>query len=89
MNSVVTLPPHLYERLLRKSRQLDRPPDQVVADLVERYLDEPADRWPAELEALLTRIQARTAAFTSDEIEADITAAAAEAREMRRGRRGA
>lgn len=89
MNSVVTLPNQLYERLLRKSQQLACPPDQVVADLVEQYLDESADRWPDELQALLARVQARTAAFSSDEIEADITAAAAEARELRRGRRAA
>jgi len=69
----------LYERLLHKSQQLACPPDQVVAGLVEQYLDEATDRWPAELQALLARVQARTAAFPSDEIEADIPLAAAEA----------
>jgi len=89
MSSVITLPRQLYERLLHKSQQLACPPDQVVVDLVEQYLDEPTDRWPAELQALLDRVQARTADFPSDEIEADISAAAAEVRELRRGRRAA
>lgn len=44
-------------------------------------------KWRREFEALLTRVQARTATFSSEEIEADITAAAREAEEARRVRR--
>ena len=79
MSSVITLPDHLYERLTSKSRQLKRTPDDVVADLVRRYLSESDDSWQAEFEALLARVHARTAAFSPDEIEADITLTAAEA----------
>lgn len=89
MNSVITLPHQLYERLALKSQQFKRTPDDVVTDLVKRYLNEFDDRWQAEFQALLARVQARTAAFSSDEIEADITLAAAEARELRRARRAA
>jgi predicted DNA-binding protein len=89
MSSVITLPDHLYERLTSKSQQLERTPDDVVADLVRRYLSEPDDSWQAEFEALLARVHARTAAFSSDEMEADITLAAAEAKEARRARRAA
>ena len=89
MNSVINLPSQLYERLTLKSRQLDRTPEEVVADLVQRYLSESDDRWQAEFQALLARVQARTAAFSSDEIESDITMAAAEAKELRRARRAA
>ncbi|MFB0535112.1 MAG: hypothetical protein ACETWR_09035 [Anaerolineae bacterium] len=89
MNSVITLPSQLYERLTLRSRQLNRTPEEVLADLVQQYLSESDDRWQAEFQALLARVQARTAAFSSDEIEADITLAAAEAKELRRARRTA
>ncbi|MBL7065192.1 MAG: hypothetical protein ISS49_13445 [Anaerolineae bacterium] len=89
MRSVITLPSQLYEHLALKSQRLRRTPEEVVTDLVRRYLGGPDDRWLAEFQALLARVQARTAAFSSDEIEADITLAAAEARELRRARRAA
>jgi len=89
MSAVIRLPTSLYERLVQKSRQLERTPENVVADLLQHYLGEADERWQAELQALLTRIQARAAAFPSDEIEADITLASAEARELRRARRPA
>jgi len=89
MRSIITLPSQLYEHLALKSKRLRRTPEEVVTDLVRRYLGEPDDRWLAEFQALLARVQARTAAFSSDEIEADITLAAAEARELRRARRAA
>ena len=82
-NSTITLPGRLYERLARKSRRSERTPEEVVSDLVQRYLSEPDDRWQAEFRALLARVQARTAALSSEEIEADITLASAEAREQR------
>ena len=86
-NSTITLPGRLYERLARKSRRSERTPEEVVSDLVQRYLSEPDDRWQAEFRALLARVQARTAALSSEEIEADITLASAEAREQRRAAR--
>jgi predicted DNA-binding protein len=89
MNSVITLPEHLYERLMSKSQQLKRTPDDVVADLVRRYLSESDDSWQAEFVTLLARVHARTGTFSSDEIEADITMAAAEAKDARRARRAA
>jgi hypothetical protein len=79
----------LYERLTLKSRQLKRTPEEVVTALVQQYLSEPDDRWQAEFQALLARVQARTAVFSSDEIEADITLAAAEVKELRRAQRAA
>lgn len=88
-DTVITLPNRLYERLVLKSRQLKRAPEEIVTDLVRRYLGEPDGRWQAEFQALIARVQARTAAFSSDEVEADITSAAAEARDLRRARRPA
>ena len=66
-DSTITLPSRLYERLARKSRRSERTPEEVVSDLVQQYLSEPDDRWQAEFEALLARVQARTAAFASAE----------------------
>lgn len=85
MDSIITLPHHLYDRLTLESQRLNRTPDDAVADLVRRYLSEFDDSWQVEFEALLARVHAKTAAFSSDEIEADITVAATEAREARRG----
>jgi hypothetical protein len=89
VNSVITLPNQLYKRLALRSRQLKRTPEDVVTDLVQQYLSRPDDRWQAEFQALIARVQARTAAFASEEIESDITLAAVEARELRRAHRPA
>jgi len=89
MNSAVSLPHQLYQRLVRKSQRLHRTPEEVVTDLVRQYVSESDDRWRADFQTLIDRVQARSAAFSSTEIEADVTAAAAEARELRRARRSA
>ena len=89
MDAIIILPSRLYKRLILKSRQLERAPEEIVAELVRLYLSEPDDRWQTEFQALIAHVQARAAAFSSDEIKADITSAAAEAREMRRARRSA
>jgi predicted DNA-binding protein len=89
MNATIHIPSKLYKRLSLKSRQLERTPAEVVADLVEHYLAENDDSWQAQFGALLLRVHARTAAFSSEEIEADITLAARKARELRGARRPA
>lgn len=89
MSFVITLPQQLYERLTGQSRRLKRTPEDVVVTLVQRYLSQVDTQWQTEFQSLLTRIHSRTAAFPSAEIEADITLAAAEARELRRARRAA
>jgi hypothetical protein len=43
--------------------------------------------WRQAFETLIARVQARTARFSSEEIEADINAAADEVKELRRARR--
>jgi predicted DNA-binding protein len=87
MDPAVTLPSELYERLKLKSKQLARTPDDVVSDLVEQYLNDKQTAWQTEFEALLARVRSRTASACSQEIEADISRAAAEAKEARRVRR--
>ena len=87
MQAVVTLPSDLYERLKLKSEQLARTPDDLVSDLVEQYLSDTRSAWKTEFEALLARVRSRTATVSPQEIEADITEAAREAKDARRARR--
>ena len=87
MEAVVTLPSDLYERLKLKSEQLSRTPDDLVSDLVEQFLSDGYTAWQREFEALLARVRARASSMSPEEIETDITEAAAEAKEARRARR--
>lgn len=87
MSYVITLPRQLYDRLTLKSRRAKRTPDDVVVELVQQYLGQSDDSWQTEFRALVARVNARTVAFAADEIEADISQAAAEARELRCARR--
>ena len=87
MNATIALPEKLYQRLALKSQQLERSPETLLADLVQQYLDDAESRWRAEFEAPLARVQARTSAYSADEIEADITEAAQEVKAAHRVRR--
>ena len=58
---------------------------QALQEFLKRYQQKtkrgsPADEWNRRLEKLLTRVRRRTSAFSPEEIEADITAAAKESR---------
>ena len=86
MEAVVTLPSDLFERLKLRSEQLARTPDELVSDWVEQYLSDTHTTWESEFEALLARVHSRTISVSPQEIEADITKAAAEAKEARRAR---
>lgn len=65
------------------------PPDTVADDALRRYLHQEEPTWRQSFEALLVRVQANSVQFSSDEIEADITAAAEEVKELCRARRSA
>jgi soluble cytochrome b562 len=59
--------------------------------LYVRYTDRKSEEKPTEtqqwrqaFDALISRVQARTSQFSSEEVEADITAAANEVKELRR-----
>ncbi len=87
MAATILLPDNVYKRLVRKSEQLDRSPEKLVVDLVQRYLDETDSQWQADFGELLALVYSMTSAFTSEEIEADISLAASEVKEARRDRR--
>jgi len=90
MENTITihLPPRLYQRLTEQSRAQRSAPEEWVAALVARYL-EADEQWRADFNALLARVQAHSVNLPSTDIEADITQASFEARELRRANRAA
>lgn len=59
----------------------------LMNDSLRRYLHLEEPTWRQSFDALLARVEANSEQFTSAEIETDITAAAEEVKELRRGRR--
>ncbi|MBM4467601.1 MAG: hypothetical protein FJ014_18945 [Chloroflexi bacterium] len=60
-----------------------------LRDLAERERVKAEIRWKERFDRLLAEVHSRTAQFPSEEIEAEITAAFNEVREIRYGHRGA
>jgi len=84
MSHTITISPQVYELLAQQARQARQSPDAIAESLLRRSLTTEKQEWREAFEALIARVQARTARFNSEEIEADITAAASEVRELRR-----
>ncbi|MBK9053770.1 MAG: hypothetical protein IPL78_23555 [Chloroflexi bacterium] len=89
MYNTIHLPNRLYTDLVQHSEKLERTPDQLVMELIQQFLDKNEATWRIRFQALLQRIQQQTEPFSPEEIEADITLAAQEAKELRRTRRPA
>lgn len=87
MSHTIEVPNELYELLQRRASQLQRSPDQLAAEALRSFLRTSEGSWEARLQLLLAETHGRPNLPAPDEIEADITAAAAEARESRRERR--
>ncbi|WP_165774770.1 hypothetical protein [Candidatus Viridilinea mediisalina] len=87
MSHQIEVPNDLYELLYRRATQLQRSPEQLATEALRRYLHSAAQPWEQRLQQLLINQHERTDLPPGDEIEADITAAAAEARESRREHR--
>ncbi len=85
--SSITVSPKVYELLAERAQQSNQTPDALAERLLLRSLTLEMQQWRQSFDALVERIQTRSAHFASDEIEADITVAAEEAKESRRGRR--
>ena len=88
MINSVSLSPDVYTLLRQRAQQIQTSPDALANDALRQYLNSEERAWQQALEALIAQVQARTARFSSEEIEADITAAA-EVGELRRARRSA
>jgi predicted DNA-binding protein len=89
MYNTIHLPNRLYADLVQHSEKLERTPDQLVMELIQQFLDENEATWRTRFQALLKRIHQQTESFSPEEIEADITLAAQETKELRRARRSA
>jgi hypothetical protein len=87
MSNTISLPPDVYMLLRKRAQQEHTSPDTLAELAVRRYLDSNEQDWRSSFETLLAKVQSRTAAFASEEIEADIAAAAEELKELRRARR--
>lgn len=86
MSSMITLSPQVYDLLVQRARQTCQTPDILAENLLHRSLTIETQQWRHAFDALISRVQARTSRFSSEEIEADITAAAEEMKELRRVR---
>lgn len=88
MTYSVSVSPDVYAMLRQRARQVKVAPEALADDVLRRYLRLEEPTWRQSFDALLARVEANSERFTSEEIEADITAAAEEVKELRRGRRG-
>lgn len=89
MTYSVSVSPDVYAMLRQRARQAKVAPEALADDALRRYLHLEEPTWRQSFEALLARIQANSEPFSSEEIEADITVAAEEVKDLRRGRRSA
>jgi hypothetical protein len=91
MSHTITISPQVYELLAQQARQARQSPDAIAESLLRHSLTTEMQAWRQAFETLIARVQARTARFSSEEIEADINAAADEVKVRRctgaRGRR--
>jgi hypothetical protein len=87
MTNSVSVSPDVYAMLRQRARQAKVAPETLADDALRRYLHLEEPGWRYAFDALLARVQANSEQFSSEEIEADITAAAEEVKELRRGRR--
>lgn len=76
-----------YSLLQREAQREQLSPDALAERLLRERLDDEALAWRRALEALLLQVQSRTRKFSLEEIEADITAASKETRDLRRAHR--
>jgi hypothetical protein len=73
--------------LRQRAQQARTSPDNVAEEALRVYFGREEQAWQRAFEGLIAKVQARTMPFSPIEIEADITAAASEVRELRRARR--
>lgn len=77
--SLYPLPDKLSEELEQRASALNTSADELLAQAVEHFL------WQLRFKELLDSVHANTKFFSYDEVQADITAARMEVREIKRG----
>jgi len=87
----ITLSDSIYTTLLEHAESSKQPLDITIEEFIAQHLAVCLARacWRERFENILERVYSRTSQYPSSEIEADITAAAAEVKEMRHARRRA
>jgi len=83
----ISLSQEVYILLQQRAQQARTSPDALAEDALRRQLGLAESSWQQAFDRLLAKVQARSAGFDPAEIEADITAAADEVKELRRARR--
>lgn len=87
MSTTISIPPDVYSLLEERAQQEQTSPNAVAEAALRQYLSAESQNWRTVFDELIAKVHSRAAIFTSDEIEADITAAADEVKESRRARR--
>lgn len=83
----VTISPDVYTVLRQRAQQSKSSPDKIADEALRTYFSREEQAWQRAFESLITKVHARTMPFSPAEIEADITTAADEVRELRRAHR--
>lgn len=78
MIHTISVSPQVYDLLSQRARQSHTSPDLLAENVLRVYLSQGEQEWREAFEVLIAKVHARTAAFSPQEIEADITAAARE-----------
>jgi hypothetical protein len=89
MSYQITLSDVTYRSLAAEAQRLNASPDALAERYLREHISECQSRghWRAAMKELFARVQMRLPDMPSEEIEADITAARAEVKELRRARR--
>jgi len=90
MAHTIVLSESVFSRLAQEARRAKLSPNELAEKLLAERLAADRQDWQQRFEKLLGRVHMAMSQFNSDEIETDITAAAAEMKaERRAGRRSA
>ena len=87
MSQSIAVSDPAYALLQREAERERLSPDALAERLLRERLSQEAATWREALEAVILRVQSRALHFSSAEIEAEITSASEEARELRRAGR--
>ena len=73
MINSISLSPEVYTLLRQRAQQAQTSPDALAEEALRHYLGLEEQAWRQAFESLIARVQSRTASFSSQEIEADIS----------------
>jgi hypothetical protein len=84
----ISISHQVYHLLRERAEQSKTSPDSLAEIVLREYFSHEEEQWREAFETLIAKVHARTAKFTAEEIEGDITAAAIEVQEGRRANQG-